>query len=92
MHVRHQALILRHRGKKLTQHVTLHGVKRGGHLVLVSTCQLGKPAHQLFSGWSKEKRMQSAIGRVAASLNIATILEFIDVGDNTTGEQTKLNA
>jgi hypothetical protein len=92
MHVWHQALILRHRGKKLTQHVALHGVKRGGHLVLVSTRQLGKPAHQLLSGWSKEKRMQSAIGRVAASLNIATILEFIDVGDNTTGEQTELNA
>jgi hypothetical protein len=92
MHVWHQALILRDRGKKLTQHVALHGVKRGGHLALVSTRQLGKPAHQLLSSRSKEKRMQSAIARVAASLNIATILEFIDVGHNTTGEQTKLNA
>jgi hypothetical protein len=92
MDVWSQALVLGDCGEKIAQHVTLFGVERGGHPVLVSAGQLGKPTHQLLSGRGEVQRTKPTIAGVAAPFDIAAILEFVDVGDDATGQQTQLRA
>ena len=90
--MRRQALLLRQRGKEAAQGVVFLRVKRGGEPELVLARELGKLAHYPFSGRGEVEGVQSAIVRVAATFDIAALLELVDVYDDTAGQHTQLSA
>ena len=90
--MRRQALLPRHRGKEAAQGAVLLRVKRGGEPELVLARELGKLAQQPFSGGGEVEGVQSAIVGVAATLDIAALLELVDVYDDAAGQHTQLSA
>jgi hypothetical protein len=90
--MRRQALLLRHRGKQTAQGAVLLRVKPGGEPKLVLARELGKLAQQTFAGRCEVEGVQPAIVGVAATLDVATFFELVDVYDDAAGQHTKLNA
>lgn len=90
--MRRQALLPRHRGEQPAQGTALLGVERGGEPELVLARELGKLAHQPFSGRGEIESVQPAIVGIAAPLDIAAILEFVDVDDDAAGQHPQLSA
>lgn len=90
--MRREALLLCHRGEQPAQGAVLFGVERGGEPELVLPSELGKLAHQPFSGRGEVESVQPAIVRVAAPLDIAALLEFVDVDDDAAGQHAQLGA
>jgi hypothetical protein len=87
-----QALLPRDRGKQPAQRLVLLRVERRGELSFVLPCELRKLAHQPFSGRGKVKGAQPAIVGIAAPLDVAALLELVDVDDDAAGQHAQLNA
>ncbi len=87
--MRRQALLPGQRGEQAAQGAALLGVKPSGEPVLVLAGQLGQLAHQLFACGGEVERTQPPIAGVAASLDIAAVFEFVDIGDDATGQQVQ---
>jgi hypothetical protein len=92
MDMRRQALVLRHRGKQPAQGAALLRVERAGKPELVLASELGKLAHQPFSGCGEVESVQPAIVGVAVPLDIAAVLEFVDVDDDAARQHPQLSA
>jgi len=90
--MRLQALLPGHRREQRAQGAVLLGVERGGESELVLVRELGKLAHQPFSGRGEVKSVQSAIVGVAAPFDVAALLEFVDIDDDATGQHPQLRA
>ena len=80
--MRRQALLLRQRGEQFAQGAVLLRGERGGELELVLVRELRKLAHQPFSGPGEVQSVQPPIVRIAATLDIAALLELVDVNDD----------
>lgn len=92
MDVRRQALLPRHLGEQPAQGGALLGFERGGELELVLARELGQLAHQPFSGGCEVERVEPAIVGIAPTLDIAPLLELVDVNDDPAGQHTQLSA
>ncbi len=90
--MRRQTLLLGHRGEQAAQGSVLLRVKRGGEPELVLAREVGKLAQQPFSGRGEVEGVQPAIVGVAATLDIAALLELVDVYDDAAGQHTQLSA
>ena len=90
--MRRQALLLRHCGKKAAQGVALLRVKGRGEPQLVLARELGKLAHQLFPGRGEVEGVQPAIVGVTPALDVATLLELVDIDDDSAGQHAQLRA
>lgn len=90
--MRRQALLLRHRGKKAAQGVALLRVKGRGEPQLVLARELGKLAHDLFPCCGQVEGVQPAIVRVTPALDVATLLELVDIDDDSAGQHAQLRA
>ncbi len=90
--MRREALLLRHCGKKTPQGVALLSVKRRGEPQLVLARELGKLAHQFFPGRGEVEGVQPAIVGVAAALEVATLLELVDIDDDAARQHAQLSA
>ena len=90
--MRRQALLLRQRSEQFAQGAVLLRGERGGELELVLVRELRKLAHQPFSGRSEVEGVQPPVVGVAAPLDVAALLEFVDVDDDTAGQHPQLSA
>lgn len=90
--MRRQALLLGHCRKQAAQGAVLLRIERRGEPELVLASELRKLAHQPFSGRGEVQSVQPPIVRVAATLDIAALLELVDVNDDPAGQHTQLSA
>jgi hypothetical protein len=92
VNVRRQSLIPGHRGEQAAQGAVLRRVKGGSESMLVFARELGNLAQQPFSSRREVKGVQPAIVGVTATLQIATLLELVDIYNDAAGQHTQLSA
>jgi hypothetical protein len=90
--MRGQALVVGHRRKEIADRAALFGVESDRELVLVLACEAGKLAHQLLPLCGEVEGVQAAVSGVAATLDIPTLLELVDVADHAAGHQAQVGA
>ena len=90
--MRRKTLVLGHCRKKGAESRGLIVVESGGELVLVLASETGDLAHQLFSRLREVDGVPAAITGIAATLDVPTLLELVQVGDQAPGRQAQVGA
>ncbi|GFG75344.1 hypothetical protein MBOT_27090 [Mycobacterium botniense] len=87
--MRRQILLSGHRRREIAQSVPVSGAQTDGEPLFVPACQFDNLAQQLLSRRGEVEGMQSAIVRIAATLDIATLLELIDRDHHMAGQHPR---